>query len=87
MSIVGTAEWANGPSNKILRIFLEVPEILAKEIYQWATENLLLGSMATLYELYAGEDRDTGTFHAFHIAIVVLPKIVIRWKMPRQRYT
>lgn len=59
----GNAEWENGPSHKFLRVFLKAPEILAKEIYQWATDNLLLGTMATIYELHAGEDKDTGILY------------------------
>jgi hypothetical protein len=33
---------------------------LANEIYTWASQNLLLGTVATVYELHAGEDRSTG---------------------------
>jgi ESCRT-II complex subunit len=57
---LGNAEWENGPSHKILRIILKAPEVLANEIYAWASLNVLIGSVATIYELYAGEDKDTG---------------------------
>lgn len=57
---LGNAEWENGPSHKILRIILKAPEVLANEIYAWASFNVLIGSVATIYELYAGEDKDTG---------------------------
>ena len=72
---VGNAEWESGPLDKFLRVFLKAPDILAKEIYQWATDNLLLGTMATIYELYAGEDKDTGAAYCpWLIAFVCFPK-------------
>jgi hypothetical protein len=46
--------------HKVLRIILKPPEVLATEIYQYAIKNDLFGSVSTIYELYAGEDEDTG---------------------------
>lgn len=37
--------------------------MIANEIYAWASENMLLETVATVYELYAGEDKDTGEQH------------------------
>ena len=64
---IGNAEWENGPSHKILRIILKAPEVLANEIYAWASDNVLIGSVATIYELYAGEDKDTGLEHFLYL--------------------
>lgn len=60
IQISGNAEWESGPRGKILRIILKAPQVLANEIYAWASQNLLLGTVATVFELHAGEDRSTG---------------------------
>jgi hypothetical protein len=53
----------------MLQIILKAPEVVASDIYKWATENDLLGSVSTVYELYAGEDT-TAPFHGSDAALI-----------------
>lgn len=41
---------------------LKSPEVLASEIYAWASKNEILGTVYTIYELHSGEENlDSGT--------------------------
>ncbi len=48
---------------------LKAPEVLANEIYAWATDNDLLGTVSTIYELHSGEDHTT-TFHGTDAGLI-----------------
>ena len=48
---------------------LKAPEVLANEIYSWATENDLVGSVSTIYELHSGEDQNT-TFYGTDAGLI-----------------
>ena len=65
---IGCADWEDA-GQKVLQILLKAPEVLANEIYQWATENGLLGSVSTIYELHSGEDTTT-SFYGTDVSLI-----------------
>ena len=57
--IIGNAEWDDS-SQRALVVIFKAPTVIAEDIYRWANDNALIGSVSTVYELYAGEDTSTG---------------------------
>lgn len=56
----GNAEWEDG-NHTSLRIIWKTPEALAGEVYHWALQQEVAGTVFTLYELHSGEEnQDSG---------------------------
>jgi ESCRT-II complex subunit VPS25 len=58
----GNAEWEDGLRTS-LRIMWKSPNVLAAEIYAWASTAEILGTVFTIYELHSGEDNQDSGFH------------------------
>ena len=58
----GNAEWEDH-NHTSLRIIWKTPEALAGEVYQWALQQEVAGTVFTLYELHSGEEnQDSGSY-------------------------
>jgi hypothetical protein len=57
--VLGNAEWDDS-SQRALVVIFKSPAVIAEDIYRWASDNALIGSVSTVYELHAGEDTSTG---------------------------
>eukprot|EP01039_Chlorochromonas_danica_P010241 gene10241-11335_t len=59
----GNAEWED-EGHTSLMIMWKSPELLGQEIYTWASKKVeLLGTVFTIYELYAGDEYEDSGFH------------------------
>eukprot|EP01032_Pedospumella_encystans_P015358 gene15358-17572_t len=58
----GNAEWEDH-NHTSLRIIWKTPEALAGEVYQWALQQEVAGTVFTLYELHSGEENQDSGFH------------------------
>ena len=67
----GNAEWEENHTKACLRIIWKKPETLAGEIYNWACNSEILGTVFTVYELHSGEENlDSGSFYYWCINLV-----------------
>lgn len=73
--VIGNAEWEDS-NHTSLRIIWKTPEALAGEVYQWALQQEVAGTVFTLYELHSGEEnQDSGrTLCSAHLYAVKLLK-------------
>lgn len=60
--LIGNAEWED-EGHTSLMIMWKSPELLGQEIYAWASKVDLLGTVFTIYELYAGDEYEDSGFH------------------------
>lgn len=56
MLSLGNAEWEDSNETS-LRIIWKSPESLAGEVYNWAIQQEVVGTVFTLYELHSGEEN------------------------------
>jgi ESCRT-II complex subunit VPS25 len=58
----GNAEWEDGAKSRC-RIIWKTPEVMAGEIYTWASKNGHLDNIFTIFELVSGDEhQDSGFF-------------------------